>query len=202
MTNVTKYLTSGILGIVIGVLLVLLTSQPQRVVPVDKPDTVRTVQENVFTAEQVGSIKKILVDSLEAIYKKSFPKTQVSESVKPEPPALPDAQAESSPGEEYAYISEIDTFFVVKDSSGRTTDSMRVVSTFISSEPIPEQNLHLVSLHHYSTSETITIPIEKGNFGEVKVGTNVSFGYGLINKQWDVYAGVGVQYNFDISNFF
>jgi|GEM_PF-2076325 hypothetical protein len=170
-----------------------------------KSDTTKTttakisIIENTFTAAQVGKIKKVLIDSLDAVYRNKLLKLQTS----PRPsPNLGEGEDSSDSG--FVYMSELDTNFVAKDSSGSVTDSMHVKSTVVSTEPLPERLVHLIAVQHKSynkeTETTTTINnkeiVEKKEsfFDRFRIMPNVSAGVGLFTKTFDVYAGIGVSF--------
>jgi len=160
-----------------------------------------TAEENTFTVEQVGNIKKVLIDSLRSVYG-----SIINQLTSPQPSPCEGEGEDTTSVAEYAYVSEIDTNFVAKDSSGFTTDSMHVKSTFISPDPLPKKSIHFLTIDHTSftkktstettVTNTITVKKTKGFWDGFHIGPNVSAGVGMITKQFDFYAGVGITYEF------
>ena len=154
--------------------------------------------QNTFTAAQIGKIKRVLTDSLNAIYKSKLRQVyagpvQVSEGDLPRPVAdLP----------EYVYSSESDTSFAAKDSLG-VIDSLKIIASFISTEPIPKKSIHTIAIESFTrhkeaikeTTITNTTVVEKKKsiFDLIKIKPNVSAGYGLFKNKFDVYVGLGVE---------
>ena len=170
----------------------------------DSTTTVTTtieVTENTFSAEQVGNIKRVLMDSLSAVYGSIINRLKSSSSS-----SVSLSEGEDTSGHNYAYVSEIDSNFAAVDDSGNVTDSLHITSTFISPNPLPENSVHLMFIRHKSYSKEITretvitttntVVRKKSFFERFSIAPNISAGIGLINKQFDVYAGVGISYEF------
>ncbi len=163
-----------------------------------------TTSNNSFSAEQIGKIKRHLIDSLSAEYKTMLKKNKPTE--KPSISLPPIETTKDSAASGYVYVSEIDTNFVAKDSAGEVTDSMHVKSTFISPAPLPENSIHTVSMDHKSfnkekeSTTTITntniVEKKKSFFDRFKIRPNVSAGYGITSRMFDVYAGIGITFEF------
>jgi len=160
-----------------------------------------TTTVNSFSIEQIGKIKRHLIDSLSAFYKlriKALTKVQTIKNS--------ENTQDSSSFKNYVFLSEIDTNFVAKDSTGRVTDSTHVKSTFMSSIPLPENSIHFLSMTQKSfnkETETITtitntkiVEKKKSFFNRFKIVPNISAGYGITSRMFDVYAGVGVTFEF------
>ncbi|MBI1936660.1 MAG: hypothetical protein HYS25_00905 [Ignavibacteriales bacterium] len=167
-----------------------------------------TVRQNTFTAVHVGKIKKILADSLDAVYKNLLVKFQT--------PHLPNLGGEKQDRDldvvqsdsigsdsRYAYVSDMDTNFVTRDSSGFVIDSISVHTAVLSNKPLPEVVQLLVINHKsFNKKEETTIKInnkeiverKKSFFERFKISPNVSFGVGAFTKTFDVYAGIGISY--------
>lgn len=204
---------------VTGLLTFFLTNEfcPGYKVIESSSDTTKTVtekisvNENSFSAEQVGNIKQILIDSLKEEYKfkiaayqkywnDSHPIQDKTEDVI------------ESVYNDFAFVSEIDSNFVAKDSSGAVTDSMHITSTVISPEPLPESLIHLLSIAHTSFSKeteiettianSIIVEKKKNFIDRFQLSPSIGAGYGLIHKQFDVYAGVGFKYEFNFLSLF
>jgi len=163
---------------------------------------VRTETSNEFTAAK-AKIKAQLLDSLKGtikpelkvIYKQS--KINV-DSIFAE--AKRQYEKELNDSKPKIFTSTVDTNYVVKDSSGRTRDSLHVVSEFRSPIPIALASQHLISLKHYSynydriiskkvnTTRTIT---KKSLWSNVSPGVLAAYGYGIKNKSWDFFIGAG-----------
>ena len=171
-----------------------------------KTDTTKTVTtkitetENTFTAEQVGNIKKVLIDSLQTIHK-----NKINRLMDDGKWSMEDVEEEDSSSEKkYAFVSELDSVYVAVDENNEVTDSMHITSTFISPDPLPENSLHLLMIKHKSFTKEIskettitnteTIVREKTFWDHFIIVPNVSAGIGLINRQFDIYAGVGIGY--------
>jgi len=113
-------------------------------------------------------------------------------------------EEDSTNEKEYAYVSEIDSNFAAVNDSGEVTDSLQITSTFISPEPLPENSLHLLLINHKSFNKevfinrdittTITVVKKKTWLERFIIIPNVSAGIGLIHRQFDFYAGVGIGY--------
>ena len=155
-----------------------------------------TETENTFSAEQVGNIKRVLIDSLSAVYRAKYKSLSSSLSVS--------ENEDTTTEKKYAYVSEMDTVYVAVDENNEVTDSLHITSTFISPEPLPENSLHYLMIKHKSfnkeiskeTTITTTETVEKGKsfWDHFVIVPNVSAGVGLINRQFDIYAGVGIGY--------
>jgi len=151
--------------------------------------------ENSFSAIQSGRIKKILIDSINNIYKNKLFK--IEQELKQR-----NAVNTKKNQDEFIYLSEIDTVYIATDSTGFIMDSIRIKSTVYSNEPLPDNLIHTLTLNHKSFNKekeiitTITnkeiIEKKKSIFSLLKIIPNVSVGYGLINKTFDVYAGIGI----------
>ena len=165
-----------------------------------------TTSENVFTAVHVGKIKKMLIDSLDAVYKNKLAKllTTLRRQTADKPISTNSAEGKERNDSDYVFVSEIDTNFVAHDSSGAVTDSMNVKSTVISKEPLPESLIHLLMINHKSfyketetstTIKTIKIVEQKRSWiDRFQIRPNVSVGVGIFTKTFDAYAGVGISY--------
>lgn len=161
-----------------------------------------TTVKNTFTVEQVTQIKKALTDSLVKVYGLIIKRLK--------PVTIPERE-DSNLNNNYSYISEVDSQFVVKDSSGYTTDLLNVKSVVISKEPLPEL-LHLLKLQVTSfrkqtktdskTLDTVYVKENETFWERFTVSPNISAGYGLFNRQFDVYAGVGLSFEFSASEIF
>lgn len=203
--------TKILVAVVITALLTYFTTRefsPEYDIVKSTTDTTITVTEtiteteNTFTAEQVGSIKQVLIDSLSAVYGAVINNLRKAETEKGR---IGETAAE--PEKQVAYVSEIDSSFVAVDDTGNVTDSINVTSTFISPDPLPENSLHLLRMKHKSfnrhTETTTTITTEtlvekrKSFLERFSISPNLSAGVGLISKQFDFYFGVGVSYGFD-----
>ncbi len=173
--------------------------------------TTITTTENTFTAAQVGNIKRALIDSLTAIYGKKISalmklQTSAKEEASPFAPSTPLRVLRVPPLNDSVFISEVDTNFVAKDSTGFVTDSISVNSAFVSPTELNANSIHLLNIHHKSfnrNSETrttinnkeVVIP-GKSFFERFSIIPNVSAGYGYFNKKFDVFVGVGITYEF------
>ena len=66
--------------------------------------------------------------------------------------------------------------------------------------------MHLLTIKHRSFTkyiETTKIVEYKKSFLEkFEIAPNISAGYGMIHKQFDIYAGIGIKYEFDFTQFF
>lgn len=161
-----------------------------------------TTVKNTFSIEQVAAIKRVLTDSLVKVYGSIIHNLKLNQS------QLNHASGDSG----YSYISEVDSQFVVKDDSGSVTDLLEVKSTFISSIPLPENSVHLVKLNHTSfrketktlshTSDTVYVNQDKSFWDRFVISPNISAGYGLITKKFDVYTGIGLSFEFNASEIF
>lgn len=160
-----------------------------------------TTEQNTFTVEQVAQIKRVLTDSLKHVYGaiiKGLSSRSSSGSSSSEEDTV-----ELSP---FSYISEIDSNFVVKDDSGSVTDLFKVRSTFISPVLLAENSLHLLKINHTSftksvstqtkTADTVFVETSKSFWERLTISPNISAGYGLFHKQFDVYTGVGLSFEF------
>lgn len=168
-------------------------------------EEIKTTQ-NTFTIEQVGQIKKVLTDSLSNIY------GSIINRLKKDHLPFNFAKVDTDKTPNYSYISEIDTNLVVKDSAGSITDNLKVISTFISPIPITDNSVHLIKLDHTSfrkEKSTVTTTVdsvfikENKNFWErFTLSPNISAGYGLLHRQLDFYAGIGVSFEFNAFEIF
>lgn len=165
-------------------------------------EEIKTTQ-NTFTIEQVSVIKKALTDSLEKVYGSIIKKLKAVNTP---------GEKDSTEYDGYSYFSEVDSQFVVKDDSGSVTDMLNVKSTFISSKLLPVTSVHLLKVNHTSfrketktdskTSDTVYVKENKSFWERFVISPNVSAGYGLINKKFDVYTGVGLSFEFNALEIF
>jgi hypothetical protein len=156
-----------------------------------------TSSRNLFTAGQVGNIKRMLIDSLKHVFNNTY--QTISKSSYPVLKELDDLKRSSA--DTGVYTSIIDSNFIAKDSSGFITDSTYVKSVFVSHEKLPANCVHLLTVEQKSftrqkeITRTITnreiIEKQRGFFERFKIVPNVSAGVGLITKTFDIYAGVG-----------
>lgn len=165
-----------------------------------------TTVKNTFSIDQVAQIKKVLTDSLRNVYgsiiKSLSSRSSVSSSL----------SEDSTEYDNYSYISEVDSQFVVKDDSGSVTDLLDVKSTFISHSPLDTNSVHLVKVIHTSfrketktdskTSDTVYVKESKSFWERFTISPNIAAGYGLINKKFDVYTGVGLSFGFNAFEIF
>lgn len=159
--------------------------------------------ENTFTTEQVGNIKRVLIDSLQNIYKNKINRLMADGKWKMENVESKD----SSIVTEYVYVSKMDTIFVAHDENDQVTDSLHITSTFFSPYILSNNSLHWLQIKHKSFNKTIEkertitttelIEKEKTFWDRFHVGPNVSVGIGLINKQFDFYVGIGINYEME-----
>lgn len=198
MGNIAKYILLIIVGLVLGSIVTYLSLDPPT------PSIINIPTEDYYTAEQVNNIKMILIDSLERKYQRDLSslerridhsKTQPRNNCPGEAEFI-SASDSNDTDFGYAYVSEIDTSFV-RIEDGEVTDSINVNSVFISAEPIPDNHYHFVDLKHFSTRKVKEIKID--NSTGLTIGPNLSAGYGFINKKFDIYAGLGIKYDFDIT---
>ncbi|MCZ7608906.1 MAG: hypothetical protein M5U17_01960 [Ignavibacterium sp.] len=170
-------------------------------------EEIKTTQNN-FTVEQVAVIKKALTDSLAKVYGSIINSLRSNDlAVNPSP-----AKGEGNKDSLFSYVSEVDSQFAVKDDSGSITDLLEVKSTFISPVPLTGNYAHLVKLDHTAfrketktdsrTYDTIYVYQSRGFWERFVISPNVSAGYGLINKKFDVYTGVGLSFEFNASELF
>lgn len=103
----------------------------------------------------------------------------------------------------YLFTSIIDTTVTVKDSSNRVTDYVEISSTVISPIPIHQQTIHSISVRHerFEFHERLQAA-EYTIFEDIKFAGTVAAGYGMINKNFDVFVGFGIVYQFDPMSFF
>lgn len=211
MTEKLKY----ILGILIAVIALLVIgyfifSKKEVTKTTSSTNTTKTtsvqINNNTFTIEQVGKIKKALTDSLELVYGGIIKRLKSGLST------VSDDGENNLKNDDYSYISEIDSTLIAKDSSGNATDEIRVKSTFISPEPLAGNSLHLLRIDHKSFSQNINIQTTKTDSIFIKessglldlfsINPNISAGYGLLHKQFDIYAGIGINIKFDVIKIF
>ncbi|MGK9367527.1 hypothetical protein ACSSWA_01340 [Melioribacter sp. Ez-97] len=164
---------------------------------------VRTVTTNEFTAEAKAKIKAQLLDSLKGLIKPElkviYKQNKINiDSIYAE--AKKQYEKELSENGPRIFTSTVDTNYVAKDSSGRTRDSIHIVSEFRSPIPLALASQHLISLQHYSydydrtisktvnTTRTIT---KKNLWSNVSPGVLAAYGYGIKNKTWDFFIGAG-----------
>lgn len=206
MSSTLKYILWILIAAIGLVLLGYLLTNRTTVVQTSKTIKTETktsvhVDENTFTVEQVANIKKALTDSLKDVY------GSIINQLKAVHISDNDTSVQINTDRPiYAYVSEIDSNITAKDSLGNVTDKMNVKSTFISPEPLAENCLHLLKIDHQSYSKSIltnTIEIdtivvkESSSFIDFSLKPNLSAGYGLIHKQFDFYAGIGINIEFD-----
>ena len=159
--------------------------------------------KNSFTAEQVGNIKRMLIDSLKAALIPLYSSKENGKEIHVEA-KLNSLKDSSSSG--YVYTSIIDSNFVSKDSTGFIIDSTYVKSTFISPTQLSKNSIHLLSVDQKSfcrQKETVTtitntkiVEKQKSFFERFKIVPNISAGVGIITKTFDFYAGVGICFEF------
>jgi hypothetical protein len=207
-----------ILGILVALIVLVVVgyfifNKPSKVNHSTTTTTTNTTEEvttvkNTFSVEQVAVIKKALTDSLEKVYG-SIIKSLRSNNLTLSPSPF---EGEGNKDSLFSYISEIDSQFVVKDDSGSVTDLFDVKSTFISPNLLPSNSAHLLKLNHTSfrketrtdsrTYDTIYVYQSRGFWERFIISPNLSAGYGLFNKKFDVYAGIGLNFEFNASELF
>lgn len=105
----------------------------------------------------------------------------------------------------YVFISEADTTYLVKDSLGRTRDSVKVASKFTSPIPLHSASQHYFGIYHKSfnydehTEKKVntTITVTRRTFWDnIKPGLMAAYGYAVKNAVWDFFIGAGA--NIDI----
>ena len=169
-------------------------------------EEIKTTQ-NTFSVEQVAVIKKALTDSLKKVYGAIINKLKEGHTS-----PFDFAQGDTNEISSYSYISEVDSQFIVKDDSGSVTDMLSVKSTFISPNLLPTNSVHLLRLNHTSfrketktdskSYDTIYVYQSRGFWERFIISPNISAGYGLFNKQFDVYTGIGLSFEFNAFEIF
>ncbi len=167
------------------------------------------ILQNEFRALLKSKLKTQLIDSLKGILKPEL--KIVYESVNYNLDSLIAAakrEALASVEDKSAkliFTSTADTFYVTKDSSGRTRDSLSVRSEINSPIPLHSAAQHFISMQHTSfdydketrkevnTTKTIT---KKSLWSNVQPGLMCAYGYGLKSARWDFFVGAGA--NVDI----
>lgn len=217
MSDKTKSIFKTVAPIVITALLTYFASQylPGTEEKVTKDSTVTTsvkesLQSSKFEAYIKAKVKYELLDSLKATLKPElitvYEKHNYDlDSIIAE--AKREALASIKPGEKkpLAFISEADTNYVTKDSLGRTRDSVRVVSKFVSPIPLHSASQHYFGIYHKSYSydtfsekrvETTKTITKKTFWDNVQPGLMAAYGYGLKSAKWDFFIGAGA--NIDV----
>lgn len=218
MSDKTKDILKTVLIIIVTALATYFGSQylPGSVEKVTRDSTVtisvkQTTQTAAFEAELKSKLRIELLDSLKGalkpelitVYrdKKYNLDSLISEARKD---ALSKLKARTN-GKPAAFISEADTNYVLKDSTGRIRDSIKVISSFISPIPLHSLARHYIKLFHTTydydtytdkwveTTKTIT---KKTFWDNVKPGLMAAFGYGIKTAKWDFFIGAGA--NIDI----
>lgn len=218
MSDKTKSILKTVAPIIITALLTYFGSQylPGTEEKVTKDSTVTTtvkesLQSSKFEAYIKAKVKYELLDSLKGtlkpelitIYKdRNYNIDSLIEQAKRE--ALASVK-DSDKNKPLAFISEADTNYVMKDSLGRTRDSVRVVSKFVSPIPLHSASQHYFGIYHKSynydtfsekrveTTKTIT---KKTFWDNVQPGLMAAYGYGLKSAKWDFFIGAGA--NIDV----
>ena len=205
--NTKETITTIILVLLVGAAIYFAVKKPTAIDHSTSSTKTVTTEEvttvkNTFSIEQVAAIKKVLTDSLENVYGSIIRNLRSNQS-----------QSNDTSGySTFSYISEVDSQFVVKDDSGSVTDLLDVKSTFISPVLLSENSVHLVKLNHTSfrketktlshTSDTIYVNQDKSFWERFVISPNISAGYGLINKKFDVYTGIGLSFEFNATEIF
>lgn len=211
MSNETKILIALVITVLLTFFITKECSTKYEVVGTNSDTTKTTTTKittslNSFSAEQIGKIKRRLIDSLSLAYRQAGAVYMKKIKEQEKDQEHEQDQEKDSAYDKFVYTSEIDTNFVAKDSAGNVTDSMHVKSTFISPTPLPENSIHLVSMDHKSftkekeTTTTITnskiVEKKRSFFDRFRIIPNVSAGYGITSRMFDVYAGVGITFEF------
>lgn len=217
MTDQTKNILKSVLTIAATALITYFGSQylPGTEEKVTKDSTITTsvkesLQYSKFEAYMKAKVKYELLDSLKATLKPElitvYEKHNYDlDSIIAE--AKREALASIKPGEKkpLAFISEADTNYVTRDSLGRTRDSLRIVSRFISPIPLHSASQHYFGIYHKSynydtysekrveTTKTIT---KKTFWDNVQPGLMAAYGYGIKSAKWDFFIGAGA--NIDV----
>lgn len=167
-----------------------------------------TTVKNTFSIEQVTQIKRALTDSLAKVYG-SIIKSLKSNDLTFNPSPF---EGEGNKDSLFSYISEVDSEFVVKDDSGSVTDLLDVKSTFISPIPLDPNSVHLLKVNHtafrketrtdFRSYDTIYVYQSRGFWERFIISPNLSAGYGLFNKKFDLYAGIGLNFEFNAFEIF
>ena len=180
-------------GILVGLLLAGLHNNPQAVLKEQTVVTTTKAQDNDFIASAKGGNASAKTEVLN-LFKDN---TQQADSII-------DTALKDMPDTDY--ISKIDSLFESTDSTGFVTDQITITSAFISPLPVPDNSMHLLTIKHRSFTkyiETTKIVEYKKSFLEkFEIAPNISAGYGMIHKQFDIYAGIGIKYEFDFTQFF
>ena len=211
MTDKTKNILKIIITAAVTILLTYFGLQLQNagggdVVSKDTTSTVKieeTVQYKYFYAWLKAKIEAELLDSLKGTIKPEL--ITIYESVNYNLDSLiAGAKREALAGVEdvnkqYVFTSTRDTNYVVKDSLGRTRDSVAVQSKFVSPIPLHSASWHFVKIEHqsfgYDTNTETTIK-EKSLWNSIRPGLIAAYGYGIKTNKWDLFVGAGA--NIDI----
>jgi hypothetical protein len=218
MSDQTKNILKTILTIAATALLTYFGSQylPGTEEKVTKDSTITTsvkesLQYSKFEAYMKAKVKYDLLDSLKAtlkpelitVYEKHNYNldSMIAEATRE---ALASV-AESDRMKPLAFISEADTNYVMKDSLGKTRDSIRIVSKFTSPIPLHSASQHYFGINHKSYSydtytekkvETTKTITKKSFWDNVQPGLMAAYGYGIKSAKWDFFLGAGA--NIDI----
>ncbi|NMB83099.1 MAG: hypothetical protein GYA14_14905 [Ignavibacteria bacterium] len=218
MSENTKDILKTIVIVLVTALVTYFGSQylPGAEEKVTKDSTVTTsikqsVQSSEFEAELKSKLKVELIDSLKGtikpklitIYKdKNYNLDSLIAEARKE--ALSKLKQRER-GKPAAFTSEVDTSYVLKDSTGKVRDSIKIVSSFISPIPLHSASRHYLKLSHTSYNydiytdkrvETTKIITKKTFWDNVKPGLMAAFGYGIKANKWDFFIGAGA--NIDI----
>ena len=102
------------------------------------------------------------------------------------------------------FIAEGDTNFVVKDSLGRTRDSVKVKGKYVSPVPLHSAGYLLLQYGHtsYSYDETKTTK-EKSLLDNIQPGLVMAYGIGIRTKEFDTFIGAGAKIDiYGLINYF
>jgi len=216
MSDSTKNIMKTIIIIIATALITYFGQQylPGYEEKIDKDSTVTTTIKKSFVDEKFeaylkSKIKFELLDSLKGtikprlitLYKEhNFNLDSIIAEAKRE--ALAAVPLTDQP---HVFISEADTNYVIKDSLGRTRDSVIVASKFVSPIPLHSASQHYFGIYHQSfnydelTEKKVntTITVTKKTFWDnVKPGLMAAYGYAVKNGIWDFFIGAGA--NIDI----
>jgi len=184
-----------------------------------KADTTSTVKtnytytQNLYSAAEVGKIKRVLTDSLSAIYKAKIKEAYAAKVPVNSPTGKLSSVEEQASGvkpaeklPEYSYISEAQKSFVKKDSTGKTVDSAKVSVAYISPIPLSDKAVHSIELETFAMhketikettiKETITVEMKKSFlenlFGSFRLKPAATYGYDVINNKFGLTVGIGL----------
>jgi len=222
MSDSAKKILSTVGIMIITALLTYFGSQylPGTEEKISKDSTVTTsirtsIHEKNFNAELKNKLRIELLDSLKSTFKPQLKivyeaatynlDSLIAEAKAEALQKIHDSIKTADQKKPIIFTSTADTNYVMKDSLGRTRDSVAVHSEFRSPIPLHSASQHILGLYHKSFSydsytekniNTTHIVTKKTFWDNIQPGLIAAYGYGLKSASWEFFIGAGA--NLDI----